>query len=50
VTVPFSTLAQAGKGPGVPWTGADVLEISFDIDRSPAATGWLEIDNLRLYR
>jgi len=50
VTVPFATLAQAGKGPTVPWTGTDVLEISFDIDREPQSTGWLEIDNLRLYR
>jgi hypothetical protein len=50
VTVPFATLAQTGTGPGMPWTGTDVLEISFDIDREPASTGWLEIDNLRLYR
>jgi hypothetical protein len=50
VTVPFATLAQAGSGPRVPWSGTDVLEIGFDIDREPAAVGWLEIDNLRLYQ
>jgi len=50
VTVPFATLLQTGKGPSVPWSGTDVLEITFDIDREPASTGWLEIDNLRLYR
>lgn len=50
VTVPFATLTQSGKGPGVPWTGTDVLELGFDIDRDPESTGWLEIDNLRLYR
>jgi imidazolonepropionase-like amidohydrolase len=50
VTVPFATLAQTGNGPRVPWSGTDVLEIGFDIDREPASVGWLEIDNLRLYR
>src|SRR5262249_18339361 len=35
VTVPFATLAQAGHGPGEPWTGTDVLEIDFDIEREP---------------
>jgi imidazolonepropionase-like amidohydrolase len=50
VTVPFATLAQTGNGPRVPWSGTDVLEIGFDIDREPESVGWLEIDNLRLYR
>jgi Complex I intermediate-associated protein 30 (CIA30) len=49
VTVPFATLEQTGKGPGVPWSGTDVLEIDFDINREPDTVGWLEIDNLRLY-
>jgi imidazolonepropionase-like amidohydrolase len=49
VTVPFATLEQTGKGPRVPWSGTDVLEIGFDIDREPESVGWLEIDNLRLY-
>src|SRR5262249_9078988 len=35
VTVPFATLAQAGNGPRVSWSGTDVLEIGFDIDREP---------------
>jgi len=50
VTVPFATLKQSGTGPAVAWSGRDVLEIGFDIDREPGAVGWLEIDNLRLYQ
>jgi imidazolonepropionase-like amidohydrolase len=50
VTVPFGTLEQTGNGPRVAWTGTDVLEIGFDIDREPETVGWLEIDNLRLYQ
>jgi hypothetical protein len=49
VTIPFATLTQRGNGPKVPWTGTDVLEIGFDVDREPASVGWLEIDNVRLY-
>jgi hypothetical protein len=50
VTIPFATLTQTGTGSRVPWSGTDLLEIGFDIDREPAAVGWLEIDNLRLYQ
>jgi imidazolonepropionase-like amidohydrolase len=50
VTISFATLKQTGRGTAVPWSGTDVLEIGFDIDREPETVGWLEIDNVRLYQ
>jgi imidazolonepropionase-like amidohydrolase len=49
VIVPFSTLQQSGNAHAT-WSGTDVLEIDFDIDREPGTVGWLEIDNVQLYQ
>ncbi len=49
VTVPFSTL-KIGRGDTATWTGNDVLEIDFDVEREPGSVGWLEIDNVQLYQ
>jgi len=49
VKVAFSALRRDdAKGP-VPWTGTDLLMLTFEVSRPPGALGWLEIDNVRFY-
>lgn len=50
VTVPFAALRQRPDGQSIPWTGHDLLMLSFEISRPAGETGWLELDNVRFYR
>lgn len=50
VSLAFSELKTTMADRGVIWTGEDVLMLSFEMSRSPEATVWLELDNLRLYK
>lgn len=51
VSVPFASIGQNGSSGSktVPWTGRDLIEISFQVARDPGQMGWLELDNVRFY-
>lgn len=51
VSVPFASIGQNGStgSKTVPWTGRDLIEISFQVARDPGQMGWLELDNVRFY-
>ncbi len=36
--------------PAAVWTGADVLQLTFEIARPAGTLGWLELDNVQFYR
>ncbi|MDA1313121.1 MAG: CIA30 family protein [Acidobacteria bacterium] len=49
VKVPFASLRQErGKQP-MPWSGEDVHTITFRLERPSGESGWLELDNVKLY-
>ena len=50
VKIEFEDLRQLETTRPTPWTGADLLTLVFEIERRPAETGWLELDNIRFYR
>jgi imidazolonepropionase-like amidohydrolase len=50
VSLDFAALKQVEGRASTAWTGADVLGLMFHIERKPGETGWLELDNLRLYK
>jgi hypothetical protein len=49
VNIPFASVGQTGEGTRVPWTGRDVVEIRFEMDRAAGKLGWLELDNVTFY-
>jgi len=50
VSIDFSSLKQEAGRAIAPWTGADLLMLTFEIARPPGEVGWLELDNLRFYK
>jgi len=50
VSIDFSSLAQPGARKAVKWSGEDLLQLSFEIARSPGSFVWLELDNVRFYK
>jgi hypothetical protein len=48
VSIPFASLGQS-HGTQIPFSGRDLIEISFQVARDPGQMGWLELDNLRFY-
>jgi imidazolonepropionase-like amidohydrolase len=50
VTIEFAALQRETREQIAPWTGEDLLMLSFEIARRPGETGWLELDNIRFYR
>jgi len=50
VRIPFSSLKPPRGNAGLPWTGRDLLDVSFGISRPPNEQTWLELDNVRFYR
>lgn len=49
VTIDFASLKQRNARTPVPWTGADLLMLSFEIVRPAGSFGWLELDNVQFY-
>lgn len=49
VSIDFAALKQETEQP-TPWTGKDLLQLTFEITRPAHSIGWLELDNLRFYR
>lgn len=51
VKIDFSTLKQPENArAAATWTGEDVLLFSFELARKAGEFGWIELDNVRLYR
>ena len=50
VRIDFAALEQAETARPAPWTGADLLMLTFEIARPPGELGWLELDNIRFYK
>ncbi len=50
VSIDFAALKQRDQAQPVPWTGTDVLSLSFIIPRPAGSVGWLELDNVRFYK
>jgi imidazolonepropionase-like amidohydrolase len=50
VLVDFASLKQENPKTPTPWTGKDLLLLSFEVVRQPGEMGWLELDNLRFYK
>jgi imidazolonepropionase-like amidohydrolase len=50
ITLDFAALKQANPRTPTPWTGTDLLMLSFEIARPAGAFGWLELDNVAFYR
>ncbi len=48
VSIPFASLGQS-QGTQIPFSGRDLIEISFQVARDPGQMGWLELDNLHFY-
>jgi imidazolonepropionase-like amidohydrolase len=48
--IDFSKLERTASGDPIPWTGDDLLAVGFELSRPPGETGWLEIDNVGLYK
>lgn len=49
VTVPFADFKPAGKGDGVTWTGADLLEVGVSGSRPAGRKLWFELDDVTFY-
>ena len=49
VGIPFASIGQNGKGTHDSFTGADLVEIRFEVARDPGRMGWLELDNVTFY-
>lgn len=50
VSIDFAALIRPNTRTTVPWTGADLLMLSFEAARPAGEFAWLEIDNVRFYR
>ena len=50
VSVEFSVLRQENTQTSKPWTGKDVLALTFELARPAGEVSWLELDNLRFFR
>jgi hypothetical protein len=50
VRIDFAALKQAEAARPAPWTGTDLLMLTFEIARPPGELGWLELDNVRFYK
>jgi imidazolonepropionase-like amidohydrolase len=50
VSIEFASLKRDNARLPAAWTGADLLQLSFEIARPAGAFGWLEIDNVRFFR
>ncbi len=50
VSIAFASLSRADAAGAVPWTGSDLLMLSFELARDAGAFAWLELDNVRLYK
>jgi imidazolonepropionase-like amidohydrolase len=49
IRIDFASLEQEKTQARAAWTGSDLLMLSFEIARPGGGSGWLELDNVRLY-
>lgn len=49
ISLDFASFSQQ-QAQNVPWSGDALLMLSFEIARKAGEFGWLELDNIRLYR
>ncbi|MDQ2901266.1 MAG: CIA30 family protein, partial [Acidobacteriota bacterium] len=50
VRIPFSALKQPTNKSIAPWTGSDLLMISFEMARRAGEMAWLQIDDVQFYK
>lgn len=50
IKLDFASLKQPATKRLVPWSGADLQMITFEITRPSGQLGWLELDNVRFYK
>jgi imidazolonepropionase-like amidohydrolase len=50
ISLEFASLKQANARAPVPWTGDDLLMLSFELARPAGTFGWLELDNVQFYK
>lgn len=50
ISIDFATLKQNNPRLSVPWSGADLLSLSFEIARPAGSFAWLELDNIQFYK
>ena len=50
VNIDFTSLRQGNTNVPRPWTGKDVLVLSFELARASGELTWLELDNVRFFK
>lgn len=49
VSIPFASIGQNGNGQKTPWTGRDLVEVRFEMERDAGRLAWMELDNVTFY-